>query len=105
MEDKENFDALDEARCMLCGAYGTDKRSLIVECMYDVQEAIPEALDLHFVEGRLQGRGYYLRICKPCRSGFLKMLHDWANTRKALRSLPKTHDGELLEKDGNEEIL
>ncbi len=102
IEDKEKFNILDEAQCMLCGAHGNDKRNLIVDCMYDINEVVPEALSLHLVEGRLQGHGFYLRICKSCRGGFLSMMGKWAETRKALRDLPKGHDGELLQEYEND---
>jgi len=36
--DDKRFEEHDEALCMLCGAYGNDKRSLLISCFYDISE-------------------------------------------------------------------
>jgi hypothetical protein len=81
----------DSDLCMLCHAYGADKRSLFVDCFYAIEEAVPEALDVREVEGIPDG--YYLRICKSCRGALLGHLQEWRNERVARRSVPKDDDG------------
>lgn len=90
--DKVRFETLDDDLCMLCGAYGPDKRNLVIECFYDVSEAVPEAIDLGLVDV-YNNRGWYLRVCKNCRGEFLDLLADWRKQRIALRNTPKDHDG------------
>lgn len=89
--DKERYYNQDESLCMMCHAYGQDKRSLYISCFYAVYEVVPEAIDLSLTNRKEQG--YYLRICKSCRSAFLKMMGDWRQNRIALRGVPKDHDG------------
>lgn len=91
--DKETFENLDGDLCMLCHAYGSDKRSLTIDCFYDISEAIPEALDMHEVEHL---RGWYLRICKHCRGELLGILTEWREKMIARRVVPKDHDGNGL---------
>lgn len=90
--DAKRFAKADEQLCMLCWAYGNDKRSLFVSCFYAVHEAVPEAIDL-------KERGYYLRICKACRGDFLGKMRQWADERRALRDTPKDHDGHVSEEN------
>lgn len=91
-EDAVKFHALDEDACMLCDAYGADKRSLFIDCFYAVDEVVPEALNIHDV-GLERGRGYYLRICKSCRARLLGKLQEWRDECVARRGLAKDHDG------------
>lgn len=93
--DAKRFKDHDEALCMICWAYGNDKRSLFVDCFYAVHEAVPEAVDLHGVMGAVKERGYFLRVCKACRGAFLGKMREWANERRALRYTPKDHDGNI----------
>jgi len=95
-DDAQRFEALDLDQCMLCHARGADKRSLIIDCGYDISEVIPDAIKLHLVEG-LEGRGWYLRICKSCRAALLELLGTWWNGRVRLRGVPKDHDGHVLD--------
>lgn len=97
-KDAKRFEEHDKNLCMLCHAYGTDKRSLFVSCFYDVSEVVPEIIDLHGVE-HLEAHDYYLRICKVCRAEFLQHLQEWRNERISLRDVTKNHDGYLLEND------
>lgn len=90
--DKKRFEEHDDDLCMLCDAYGEDKRSLFISCFYEVSEVIPEAIDLFGVE-KFKGRGYYLRICKNCRGDLLNKLGEWRNEMIARREVPKDHDG------------
>lgn len=90
--DKERYEQHDSDLCMLCGAYGADKRSLFISCFYEVSEVVPEAIDLFEVEG-MEKRGYYLRICKTCRRHLLQHLQEWRKERVARREIPKDHDG------------
>lgn len=81
-DDAKAFAEGDENLCMLCHAYGPDKRSFLINCGYDVKEAIPEALDLHLVEDL---SGYYLRVCKCCRGYLLEGLKRVADHRRYMR--------------------
>ena len=89
---KQAFEELDEELCMICHAYGPDKRSLVIRCFYGIHEFVPEALDMELVDGFKSG-DYFLRICKVCRSGFLVAMEDWRNVRVSLRGEPKDSDG------------
>lgn len=89
--DKARYDDLDEQLCMICHAYGNDKRSLFVSCFYAVHETVPEAIDLSLTDQK--DKGYYLRICKMCRAEFLTMMGKWRTNRTAMRNIPKDHDG------------
>lgn len=95
-QDAAAFAAHDEYLCMLCHAEGQDKRSLFIDCLYNVKEVVPEALAIRKA-GLVRGQGYYLRLCKSCRGSLLDMMQGWANERRTLRSVPKDHDGGLLE--------
>ena len=97
-EDAWRFAESDGDLCMLCGAYGTDKRSLFISCLYDVSEAVPEALNLRYVPG-LEARGWYVRLCKSCRGSLLGQMREWRNERVALRGMVKDHDGYVEEAD------
>jgi hypothetical protein len=94
----ETWRTHDGDTCMLCGACGADKRTLFVSCLYAIQEAVPEALDLWAVDG-LRDRGYGIRICKACRGRFLQLLRKWRDTCVAQRGLPMDHDGNLIDDD------
>ena len=95
--DAERFKTLDQDECQLCYAHGADKRNLVIYCFYNVQEVIPEAIDLFDVPVEtLSKRGYYLRICKACRGRLLAKLEEWRNECISLILVPKNHDGELL---------
>jgi len=98
--DAERFKKLDEDECQLCYAHGADKRSLVINCFYDIKEVVPEAIDLTNVTVEtLPKRGYYLRICKACRGRLLAKLEEWRNECIALILVPKDHDGELREEE------
>jgi hypothetical protein len=92
-KDQERYDALNGDRCQICYARGADKRNLVVECFYAVNEVVPEAIDLSFKDER----GYFLRICKTCRGEFLRHMKAWADDRRKLRCVEKDHDGAVLE--------
>ena len=81
--DAKRFTELDRDLCMICWAYGADKRSWSMNCGYAVHEAIPEAIDMFGLpEGAaLKDRGYYLLLCKSCRGAFLSALGDAASHR------------------------
>ncbi len=87
--DAKAFEALDKDLCMLCGAYGADKRSWQSSCFYAIDEAVPEALDLK--------DGFYLRICKSCRGRYLEGLRRWREECVGLRGFTKDHDGYLYD--------
>ena len=90
--DAKRFKESDSDLCMLCHAWGSDKRSLFVSCFYQIKEIVPEFIELSLVEG-MEKRGYYLRICKTCRGRFLGHLRDWAEECITRRDIPKDHDG------------
>ena len=90
--NKQVFEDQDSDLCVLCHAYGPDKRGLVVRCFYAIHEFIPEVLDVSNVEG-FQKNDYYLRVCKVCRSGFLVAMEAWRNERVALQGEPKDSDG------------
>lgn len=102
-EGAERFQALDRDECMLCDAFGADKRSLFIDCGYAVYEVVPEVLDVHDLELE-RGRGYYLLICKSCRARLLGALQGWANECRSLRGDPKDHDGQPSEDDPERNI-
>ena len=89
--DKKRFEELDKDLCMMCLAYGADKRILYIECMYAIHEMVPEAMDLFSADNKQIG--YTLRICKACRGAFLDMLGKWREERMARRTTLKDHDG------------
>lgn len=101
IEDAKRFHNLDWDLCQLCGAYGDDKRSLKIECFYDVSEVIPEAIDCRQVGGH---DGWFLRLCKSCRGDLLGLLGDWRSNRVDLRGIPKDHDGNIYEEDESKDI-
>lgn len=93
--DARRFAERDADLCQLCGARGADKRSLVLDCGYAVDEVLPEAINLHAVEPPMQGRGFYLCLCKACRGRLLSKLVKWRDECLALRGLPMDHDGNL----------
>ncbi len=103
--DAETFKALDGDACMLCGAYGADKRSLFIDCLYAVNEVVPEALDVWDFDLERHKMGYYLRICKVCRGDLLGHLRDWRAERVRMRDIPKDHDGYLIEDEYMDEYI
>jgi hypothetical protein len=90
--DAETFKTCDDDLCMICLAYGADKRSLFISSLYEMKEIAPEFLDL-FAVPEFKNRGYYLRICKSCRGEILSAIREAINTRRALRDAPKNYDG------------
>ena len=90
--DAKRFEQLDGDTCQLCDARGADKRSLFLSCFYAIQEVLPEAIDMRWIDG-YEERGYFLRICKSCRARLLGHLRQWREECVALRELPKDHDG------------
>lgn len=98
--DARRWLELDSDECMLCGAYGADKRSLFLDCGYAVSEVLPEILDIRALDPPLErGKAYYLLICKSCRGRLLGKIEEWGDECRRLRGEPKDHDGDLLERD------
>lgn len=75
IEDKMRYYKLDEDRCQMCSDIGDDRRSLMLRCLYDISEVVPEAIDTFDVA--IDFNGYYIRICKACRGRFLGKLEEW----------------------------
>ena len=95
--DAKRYAEQDTDLCMVCHAYGADKRSLHISCLYAVHEVVPEAIDLYDVPDK--PNTYYLRICKACRGELLRHLQQWRDERAALRDEPKDHDGRVDDDD------
>lgn len=93
--DGERYEDLDWDRCMLCGATGPDKRTLLIRYFYKISEQVPEAIDLSDVDDH-DFDGYLVRTCKNCRGSFLARIREWRNERVANRGFEKDHDGHLL---------
>jgi hypothetical protein len=94
--DIKEFEERDENLCMICYAYGNDKRNFVLRCFYNVKELIPEALDLFGLEeGHAWQGSYYLRVCKSCRGSLLVALKSAADQRRPLRTQSKDHDGDI----------
>jgi hypothetical protein len=101
--DAKRFEELDGDLCMLCGAYGADKRSIFMSCLYAIYEVLPEAIQLWYVPGFEEVKHqYYLRVCKSCRGAWLGKLEEWRKDRMALRGQAKTHDGYLIDDEDEE---
>lgn len=99
--DKQRFEESDDDLCMLCHAYGADKRNLLISCFYDVSEVVPEAISLHYVEAYAHTKGgWYLRICKSCRARLLGMLAEWRAACIDMRDVPKDSDGDPMDAMG-----
>lgn len=104
IDDALRYKELDENQCQLCHAEGPDKRSLFISCLYAVHEVVSEVIDLRGCDESVNDRGYYLRICKSCRSRLLTMLGEWRRICIENRELPKDHDGHLVEVDPDANI-
>lgn len=101
----EAFAALDGDQCMLCDAWGADKRSLFIDCGYAVDEVIVEALAIGGLDPpHERGRGYYLLLCKSCRGRMLEALGRAADECRALRGVPKDHDGYIDDENPDRNI-
>lgn len=100
IQDAERYQNNDHDLCQCCHAYGSDKRSLFVACFYQIDEMIPEFIDLHNTDS--PQRGYYMRICKTCRARFLRHLEQWYEEGVRRRKLTKDHDGEAYGEYGPE---
>ncbi len=105
-QDALRFKELDSELCMCCHAYGEDKRSIWIDCFYEIKEVVPDAIDISGVEPLPENhkRGYYLRVCKSCRSRFLGKMQDWWEEGVDLRDLSKDHDGHAEDQDPTRNI-
>ena len=81
--EKLRFYKLDENLCQMCGDIGEDMRSLMLRCLYNISEVVPEAIDTYDVA--IDFNGYYIRICKSCRGRFLRKLKEWRSECISLR--------------------
>lgn len=75
--------------CKLCLVEGRDKRTLRINCSYDIKEVVPEAT-------YSSEQGFILRICKACRAALLGKLESWREERIAQRDLPMDEDGNSI---------
>lgn len=105
-QDAEKYKAVDHDLCMLCGAYGSDKRTLLIRTGYEMKEAVEELLDTKDVEELPEAiRGfYYLNMCKSCRASLLGHMRDWAIERRAMRGTPMDHDGNSEDEEPDRNI-
>src|SRR5262245_14278633 len=55
--------------CQICGEFGMDRRTLVIEYFYSIEEVSPKFTRTD--------RGYELRTCKGCRGDFLGLLRSW----------------------------
>ena len=86
----------DDRLCMLCGARGDDKRSLLISCFYNIHEVVPEAINVQGVSELNENGfkvGYYVRICKYCRGDLLDRLKAWRKESAGREAWAKDHDG------------
>jgi hypothetical protein len=59
--------------CQRCGEDGFDRRTLRIECLYNLSE-----LDIPWKDREpSRNDGYRVRICKECRASFLRTLETW----------------------------
>lgn len=59
--------------CQRCGEYGEDRRTLRIECLYQLSE-----LDIPWRDREpSRADGYRVVICKECRASFLRTLEEW----------------------------
>ena len=79
--DKIRWETLNRDMCMVCETEGFDRRTLLVDCFYALNEASEKFIDLHLVEGLT---GFALRICKGCRARFMQHLAAWINEKGRL---------------------
>lgn len=101
--DQERHDVHDDNLCMLCHAYGADKRSLNISAFYRLKEFLPEAINLENVDSTDQDT-YYLRICKHCRAELFQKLREWREEAISRRDKVKNHDGQLIENKTSNKI-
>lgn len=94
LEDQRRYANHDTDLCMLCHAYGADKRSLHMSVLYELKEIVPEMIDMGQVESSNR-EDYYLRICKHCRAELLGYLRQWRKEAIERREKPKDHDGQV----------
>ena len=105
-KDARAYEKADDDLCMLCGAKGQDKRTLLMRCFYEIREMVPEALNLAEVKeykDKDMDSFYFLRICKCCRAKFLGHIKDWREETVALRGKMKDYDGYIDEDDREED--
>jgi len=67
---------MDEA-CQKCGAATDgDHRTLMMKCGYEMSE-----LKIPFIMHEMESRRFYtLRVCKDCRSDWMRSIQYWFNT-------------------------
>ena len=98
-DDAKRFEELDGNLCMLCHARGGDMRSFIVSSGYNMGEVVGEMIDLHEVEGNLNGRGWYLRTCKSCRGALLTAIMEAAAACREKRKFEVDSDGAVITRE------
>lgn len=101
--NQQRYDEHDDDLCMLCHAYGADKRSLHISAFYRLTEFIPELIDLRDVEDTDKDT-YYLRICKHCRAELFRHLKEWRKEAVDRRDKVKNHDGRVLDNQMGDQI-
>ena len=95
-DDAIRYKNLDLDECMLCHAHGEDMRSFFFSCVWDFGKSMEEPIDTGEIND-LKFNGYYLRICKSCRSELIGHIQQWRDDMVSRRGLPKDEDGNLEE--------
>ena len=70
---------MSEEKCQRCGEVGQDRRTINMECFYDMSElGIPFRTST--TDSRTQGMIFSLRVCKDCRAAWMRSIKNWFNT-------------------------
>ena len=93
-DDAIRYETHDPDECMLCHAHGPDMRSFLFSCFWDFGESMEEPIDTKEIKD-FKFDGYYLRICKSCRSELIGHIQKWRDDMVSRRGLPMDSDGNL----------
>jgi len=69
---------MGEERCQRCGEHGWDRRTLVMRCLYEMNE-----LNIPF---ELKDNYYTLRVCKECRADWMKSIKHWFDKKPILET-------------------
>lgn len=60
--------------CARCGEPGPDRRTIEIDCFYDLSEVSSK---LKLVGSSTSANAYRVRVCKECRGQFMEMLRNF----------------------------